>query len=643
LAKKDELSSTERLLELIRSESPPAAEPQPRLEETGRRFKENLLRGLPFGRGTIAVGADLGHEDLKLVKVSRASEKRVDLLDWARIPFDPDIPRSHPDFPRFLRQSLLRFLGPHRAVELWATIPSAQVETRYLKVPRVPAKQLANTVYWTYRKQNAFDEKETVFDFHVLGEAEEAGARRIAVMACVAPKSEIEETRQLFARAGFPLAGVSIVPFAVQTLMLAGRIPTYGGAVAGLYIGRDWSRIDIFAGNRLVLSRGVKAGIRTMIEALQHEIEQNWLELSLAKAPTSDPGRIRAIKARLRQEVEAAQALFFPPVYGGPAAAEGASEAGTEKPPAVREERIFRMILPALERLVRQMERTFRNFALHFDNARVEKVYVSSGVRPHSSLIDYIGDELGLPVELLNPFRGEEGLRCLKTPPGSPEEQSALAPALGMALASNAVTPNFLYTYKDRERETRVRTLNRAVFAAFFALVLCGAAFAFWQDNRLREKEIERLRLQNQLASFDVRVDKNLILNLASKIRARQQGLEGAGAHFLGLAVLGELANTTPPQVRLVGVNAKWETPPAKTAAPGGKPGASGDKPAPKKIIVVEGIVRGERGDLEAELASYLMALKNSPLFRQPTISRKALDVVDNQPVLRFTAQMEVV
>ncbi|MEJ5358056.1 MAG: hypothetical protein WHT06_05225 [Desulfobacterales bacterium] len=635
MAKQDELSSTERLLELIRSEGPPAEEsPHPR--ESGARMGENLLRAIPFGRSSISVGVDLGHEDLKLVKASRSSERRIDLLDWARIPFDPDIPRSHPDFPKFLRQALLRFLAPHRVVDLWASIPSAQVETRYLKVPRVPQKQLANTVYWTYRKQSPFDDKETLFDFHVLGEAEEAGARRIAVMALVAPKDTIEETRQLFARAGFPLAGISIVPFAIQNLMQAGRIPAYGGAVASLYIGRDWSRIDLFTGNRLVLSRGVRAGIRTMVEALQHEIEQNWFELSLTKSPTSDPERIRAIKSRLRQEVEAAQALFFPPIYGKPGA-ENRSEKPSEKTLAVREERIYRMILPALERLVRQMERTFRNFALNFDNARVEKVYVSSGVRPHPSLIDYIGDELGLPVELLNPLREDEGLRFLKPPPASPEEQSALAPALGMALSSNQTTPNFLYTYKDRERETRVRALNRAVFGVFFLLMLCGAGFAFWQDNELRAKELERLRLQNQLASFDVRVDKNLILNLAGKIRAQHQGIAGAGAHFLGLALLGELANVTPEQVRLIAVSAKWENPPARPAAPGGKP------PAPKKVLVVEGVVRGERADLEAELAAYLMALKNSPLFRQASISRKALDVVDNQPVMRFTAQMEVV
>jgi hypothetical protein len=167
----------------------------------------------------------------------------------------------------------------------------------------------------------------------------------------------------------------------------SGRVKTHGAAVSSLYIGRDWSRIDIFADANLVLSRGIKAGIRTMVEALQREIEQNWFELSLAKSPTSDQNRIRAIKMRLKQELEIAQNLFFSPIYGT------VSDEAGDKQLAVKEERIFQMILPTLERLVRQMERTIRHFTLNFNNAQIKKVYVSNDIQPHPRILDYIGDE----------------------------------------------------------------------------------------------------------------------------------------------------------------------------------------------------------------------------------------------------------
>ena len=623
LGKPDELSSTERLLELIRNEQPEGPEPIA-AKTPGSRLKTFLADALPLTRQGASVGVDLGHDELKLVRVNRVSDRKVDLLDFSRVELNPEIPRDHPNFPQFLRSTLLKFCGTDKVAELWGTIPSARVENRYLKIPKVPQKQISNSVFWTYQKHSAFDDKETIFDYEVLGEAEEGGVKKLAVMAYTAPRQEVEGLRDLFARAGFPLKGISIVPFAFQTLLRSGRIRSHGAAISSLYIGRDWSRIDIFMNDSLVLSRGIKAGIRTMIEALQREIEGSWFELSLAKSPTSDQNRIRAIKMRLKQELETAQNHFFGPIHSSAPAA--------DKAPAVKDERIFQMILPALERLVRQMERTIRHFALNFDNARVEKIYVSSGVQPHPHILDYIGDELGLPIEVLNPFTPGTGFETELKVPESLAEQSAYAPAMGMALSTNAITPNFLYTHKDKSGATRTRQINRAVFACFMA-VLCGCAgYAFWQEQQLREKDIRKLNLQNQLAAFDVRVDRNLILKLVDQIRTQNQSLQGMGSNLLGVALLGEVANTVPPNIRLLSVNARLS--PTKPA--GGKP-----EPA-KKVLVIDGVVFGERATLEADLAGFLMTLRTSPLFKQPVISKKSVDMMDNRPVMRFTAQMDV-
>ena len=631
LAKQDELSSTEKLLELIRDEGPsspqtyPAGAPRP----AGQRITTFLSNSLSFTKTAMSVGVDLGHEDLKLVKVNRVSDRKIELVDFTRVALKPEIPRDHADFHQFLRATLIKFCGSEKSIEMWGAIPSARVETRHLRIPKVPPKQIANTVYWTYQKHSAFNEKETIFDFEVLGDAEEGGAKKLAVMAYIAPRKEVEDLRDLFVRAGFPLTGISIIPFAFQTLLRSGRVKTHGAAVSSLYIGRDWSRIDIFADDDLVLSRGIKAGIRTMAEALQREIEQNWFELSLAKSPTSDQNRIRAIKMRLRQELEIAQNLFFGPIYDAPA---GQAE---DKQLAVKEERVFQMILPALERLVRQMERTIRHFALNFNNARVEKVYVSSGIKPHPHILDYIGEELGLPIEVLNPFTLADGFRAVPPPPESEAEQSSYAPALGMALASNSITPNFLYTHKDKSKASNTRRINRGVFACFFALILACVGFSFWQEQQIREKDMQKLNLQNQLGSFDVRVDKNLILKLVDQIRARNQNLRGIGDNLIGVALLGEVANTIPANIRLLSINARLVT--AAKPAPGGKPDAS------KKVLVLDGVIFGDRATLEADLAAYLLTLRNSPLFKQPTISKKSVETMDNQQVMRFTAQMDVV
>jgi hypothetical protein len=64
---------------------------------------------------------------------------------------------------------------------------------------------------------------------------------------------------------------------------------------------------------------------------------------------------------------------------------------------------------------------------------------------------------------------------------------------------------------------------------------------------------------------------------------------------------------------------------------------------AKPKVLILEGIVQGDRLTLESTLAGYLMELRNSPLFDQPDISTKSLEYSGNNQVLRFKAQLNLV
>ena len=312
MAKYDEISSTERLLDLIRSDKKP--EYTASVPEAPRSSGDRLanLFSIPVSfRKVISVGVDLGHDDLKMIKIQHVSDQKFKLLQFARIPFDPDISRGSTQFHQFLKPHLSKFCGHPKNIDIWCNISSARVETRQIRIPKVPLKQIPNSVYWSYQRVSSFDEKDSIFDFQILGEVEEDDRIKIDVMAYTAPKSEIKDLKDHFSRAGFPLAGISIIPFAFQNLLKTERIKTVEPCVASLYIGRDWSRIDIFSEGSLVLSRGIKAGVKTMLEALRTEIEENLFELSVAKSPTRDPARIRAIKKILKYELEQARRLFF--------------------------------------------------------------------------------------------------------------------------------------------------------------------------------------------------------------------------------------------------------------------------------------------------------------------------------------------
>jgi hypothetical protein len=210
---------------------------------------------------------------------------------------------------------------------------------------------------------------------------------------------------------------------------------------------------------------------------------------------------------------------------------------------------------------------------------------------------------------------------------------------MGMALANNAITPNFLYTHKDKRKNSITRNINRGMLAGFLALMLACTGFTFWLEQQIKDKDFQKAGLQNQLSSFDLRVDKNLILKLVERIRVQNRSLQGIGNNFLGVAVLGEVANNTPASVRLLNITTRL----GSTAAPAPPGKAAAKTEPPKKVLILDGVIFGDRTTLEADLASYIMALKNSTLFKQATISKKSIETMDNQPVIRFTAQMDLV
>ncbi|MCP4631009.1 MAG: pilus assembly protein PilM [bacterium] len=626
MKKRDEISSTEQLLDLIRDDSSREHSDFDRSaqKKMGPRLKGAFKYSVPFKK-TISVGVDLGHDDLKLIKINRISDQKYEMLEYARVPFEADISRENSQFYQFLRSVLASFCGSLKNQEIWCTIPSARVETRQLRIPKVSQKQIANTAYWSYQKLSSFNEKEKLFDFELLGEVDEGKTTKIDVMAYTALQAEIKDLKDLFNKAGFPLTGISIVPFAFQTLLRAGRIETQETHVSSLYIGRDWSRIDIFSEGNLMLSRGIKAGVKTMIEALRTEIEGNLFELSIAKSPTKDTAGIKAIKKKLKYELDHANQLFFGIIHAN------SPSAMDDRQRLLKEDKIFKMILPALERLIRQVERTIRHFSLNYDNSRVGKIFISSGVNPHNRIIEYIGEELGISTATINPFVDSSNFVSLTPGPELLSEQNAFVPAMGMALSSNSLTPNFLYTYKDKQITARSQRINRGVIVGFFLVMVLCVGVSFWQKSVLEKKEYQKRLFQQQLESISVQVDQNLVLKLVDDIQSKNREIQLIGQKYFGLAVVSEITDLTPENVRLISLAAHL----------GGDPA---DK-EPKKVreLVLNGIVKGDRMILDSTLAGYLLQLKNSPLFDKPTINKKSFEQNEDVEVLKFTARLKLI
>jgi len=628
VVKNDEISSTDRLLSLIRgkvkkgpklkspSVAPPGASP--------KEPKSSVTKVFAIKK-TITVGVDIGYDDLKLVKIRQFSNKKREILDLRVVPFNPGLTREDPIFPGFLKETLSRFCGSSKKIKIWSSISSARVEQRYLQIPKVPRKQIANAVYWTFKKEIPFDEKEMVFDFDILGDITKDGLQKIEVMAFVAPQIEVEKLQSIFSKSGFPLTGASIVPLTFQNLLRTQLIESEANNICSLYIGRDWSRIDIFSNQNLVLSRGIKAGINSMLEAIRAEIEATLGKDALGPPESGDNDLDQTEEEVAAYESDLTRKLF----YG----IEDSSFLSTQEVAdlGLQPDEIFQMLEPAMDRLVRQVERTLGHFTLNFENRVVEKIFISGGIASHGRILDYIGVQLGMSRSIIDPFEGLPSASPKLLIPDAGPQRSSFAPAIGLALSNNILTPNFICTYKDKEQIESIRRINSAVFRVFLALLVVCFSISYWMGGYVAKKNVRVAQLQQQLEQFSPRVNQNLILQTAAKIKLKKQEVKAYVQKYQSLAAFSEISSLTPSNILIVSIHVALGKPRPK-------------KPEEvKKTVLLDGIILGTRLTFETDLAAYLLKLKGSPLFGQLSLKKREIEYYQNKPIFRFTTELSII
>lgn len=616
MARPNEITSTQRLLRVIRKKgqgAPAVSEPAGPTPKKSGRFKL-LSPAIITLHQSSTVGIDIGPDYLRLVRVAEKGRGNWQILDRRRLAAPANTPIDTPEFAAFLKSSLASVCGSPKHSRLWVLMPAARVEMSPITIPKVPGKQLGNVVYWTVKKASPFNEKEMVLDFEVQGEVIEQGTPKLAAMAYIAPTQEIEDIKGLFSRIGWPLTGITVASFSLQNLFRTQWVPAFDMTVAGLSIENDSSRIDIYTGGNLVMTRGIKAGLNSMIDALVERFNETKTNPG---APPLTPEQGRRIIQSLGSDT--------------PLRRETDLGFGLEK------EEIFGMIEPALERLARQVERTFEHFNTTKPGGRIDRIFVSGAMNISQSIVDYIGTQLGTASATLDPLVDEESTSCPDVDDlHCVSERVAFGPALSLALSDNERTPNLMLTYKDKEREASIKRINGAVFVGFIASVLICIAVFIYQNHDISKQKEAIAGLQTQIAQAGPPVDRTQILDLVTKVKQKNQLSRVYADRYLGLALIGELAAQTPPHIRFTDLKITLGPPPAGDAVKKDAPKGPGDE------ITVEGLILGERQVFETSLAAFTMALEASPLFKAVTIQKNSVEPYLKGETLHFILNMKV-
>lgn len=545
----------------------------------------------------MSIGVDLSHDSLRLARVLRSPDGSFQLMDYRLTPFQGNALPGTPSFIGFLRTVLGAFCGHSREFRLWTNLGSYHMNVRHLEVPKVPADQVADVVYWAFRREAPFDEAETLFDFEVEEEFQADGVSKLAVTGYAIPRRGVEEVKELFHRTGLPLTGVTLPVFAARNLFRTGWVPTDGKTVVYFFLGGDYSRGSIFRGGRFLLTRGIKSGLQTLLD-------------SLAQA------------AGVPMSADQAQKLLFSISPGFPSL--------TDEDPGYRMSRdeAFQAMRPALDRLVRQVERTVEHYHLALKGERVDRIYVSGDMTACKPVMDYMAEQLGLEVVVMDPFE-RRNLSANLEPPSSAAERILFSQAVGLAVSDPARTPNLICTHKDRQRAVRGSRISRVMLgvAVILGILLLGVFVR--ELNSIKRSWDARARAREGLAQYDLQLSQPMVLSMVGQVQQKHSTFKDIVRRHMGVAAVGELCAVTPPEIRLGSIRAVFSP-----------PGGSAGKDAVPRVELM-GLVSGNRPSLEPALAAYVARLESSPLFEKVRVKGNTMEDYEGGRVLFFTIDME--
>jgi len=534
------------------------------------------------------VGVEIGYNVLHIVVLREHSGEETSFESYRIASYNSEAGLDN--LAAVLKQSLQEAGVSPRSCAIWATPRVDRSRVYPLQIPKVATPRLQGAVFWALKREEPFDEAGTVVDFQLDEDVHSSPeGTPLSVTGVLAPREDLEEIQRAFSEAGFPVTGVTLPLFALRNVLRLTAGEPSDNPVALCHVGLVSTSVSILRNGRIVFTRNIPAGMQNLAD-------------NLVKGSQPEMETAEAMETILSLENDSGE--------------------------APRKEEILKHLRPALERLLRQLERTLQYYQNTYNTQAVQRVYLGGALVASDFLTDFVSRQIAVEVVVPDPFASPQVRAAVPAPGGRPSRRR-LSAAFGLALSRPAWNPNLARTYRDREIEKRTRTINYAVFSLFlFLTLLCGLYFG-WQQVTLRSLQQERDTLAQKMESLGPPLSEAVLLSDLVKVRAHQATWKTAADRHEGLALMSEIARLTPEHVSLLHFSAEMGSPIPATQV------------GRNRVLRVEGIVDGERASLETSLTIYVARLDQSQLIEGVEVSETQLLESEEGLHLAFVLDLE--
>jgi Tfp pilus assembly PilM family ATPase len=574
LKKKMEDNSTQKLLNLIRTGE------QESVTDEVLEYSESSLP-VTTKIKDLNLGVLITSRDLTLVMTSgKGGSKKKHLVKWQNILLPEHLQPDSPEFSDFLGNCLDHFLGDKKKISIWCALASTSLKIRNITIPDLPQSKIANAAFWALKKETEFNETAEIFNFEILGDVTIDGIKKKNILVFSAPRDDIHALEKIFEQAGYSLAGMTSIPFAMQNFIRTGQIRVEEPYFALVNISREMSEIYCFSPSGILLVRTIRSGSWSLVEELDGPMDMDPIEFLSSLTKTGSDG--------------------------------------------------FLQIKETSDRLIGKIMRTGEYCSQNYTGNKPIKRYVFYGETDFCEPFMYQASSIiSAAVETFNPFTDSlPGSNEVELPQNATQRNSVLT-AFGIALSANEITPNFFFTFDDWQKLKKQRKITLAT--AIVGMILLGAVFlVHFQLKSTHQKDLATLaQLSREQATFSHGVQKETIAAVIAlteqKLMSKTQYLTG----YLPLAVIDDICHFTPDHIQMTALvydHKRDKKIPDKVS----------------KIVSMEGRVLAHPYRLDSELDNYILKLSESPVFGDIEIIDKRLNTDEKNNRLLFRVMLEV-
>jgi len=432
---------------------------------------------MPSGRAIL--GIDLRVTSVKVAEIEKR-ENGFTLKNWGMTEIPYQLIDKHPQLEDAKADALRKLIETHKIASRDAVVVAGGSDTfvKLYTLAHLPKTEAAQAIQWKLAEETTYPIEEAIFDFYPIERSNVITEKVDFVTACINRKT-YNEAQYIIAKAGLRLAGITVLPDALQELYRPELAKAEAKIVSIIYMGKRTTNISIYRNGEFEFNRELNIGGENITRAM-------------AGILVSPEGKV---------EITPEEAEKIKTEYGIPIDLENYPKLGDI--PLVQ---LQAMVRPALEKVQSEVARTFEYYKGQTGEGAISQIILTGGSSMTPHLKEFLSTGLGIPI--LTP----EPVAKL-----NPRLSSALGAAISGAEKINLMPEEVKYKWKLLTQ----KLLKPQLMISIFSGLLVVLYLFFWlQALGLR---LELNRINQQLDNYKPKLARLNTIEQASKEEERKR------------------------------------------------------------------------------------------------------------------------